>query len=607
MAKNYEYFYQGTNYGLDPGSDSLYVGYQSAGPVGSSTGVQTANQIKDVTNYLNQGMNVIEVGSIQPEVFDMIPKQQLKEINRLTKLTGSEVSVHAPVIEPSGFTQQGWSEQNRELAERQMTSTILRAHELNPKGEMPVTFHSSSIPGTEHIPISLIGEENLTPEEKEKYGKTGRIPITMVAVNQETGEFIPLRREKMYGPRYPEGEMHTPEQRLEMANHTYWINKITNLAFYKKEADEVLAPAYAEIAPAVLNKEEINEEKIKKLNIGIEKLERADLFLNNVETSFRTLYEEAYKYGDENVKKELRKLSEEWRERERKMKEELEKNPNQMSKMVHYVITKNNLIDDSLNRLKAISPPQLYKPVENFAIDKASETFSNTAIAAYDKFGKNAPIISIENPPYGSAISTAEDLRKLIDTTRDKFVEKAVKKGYSKSQAEQAAKQLIGATWDTSHISMIRKQGFSEDELIKEAKKIAPYVKHVHLNDNFGYTHTDLPPGMASVPFKEILKEFEKKGFKGKKIFEGGQFFQHFQTPPHAMVLEAMGSPVYSMVAQPTWTQIAGSFGDYSTGYGMMLPEQHFSMYGAGFTTLPSELGGQVSGKQSRFSGTPNA
>ena len=142
--------------------------------------------------------------------------------------------------------------------------------------------------------------------------------------------------------------------------------------------------------------------------------------------------------------------------------------------------------------------------------------------------------------------------------------------------------------------------------MVKQAETIAPYVKHVHLNDNFGYTHTDLPPGMGDLPIKEIMEKFKEKDFKGKHIFEGGNFFQHFKTAPHAMVLEAMGSPLYSMQAQPSWTNVYGTMGTYSGGYGPFLPTQHFSTYGAGFSGLPQELGGQVSGAQSRFAGTPN-
>jgi len=79
----------------------------------------------------------------------------------LTKLTNADITLHAPIIEPSGFTQQGgWSEQNRELAERQLTNTVIRAHTLSPDKPMPITMHASGIPGTEKMPVEIIGKEN---------------------------------------------------------------------------------------------------------------------------------------------------------------------------------------------------------------------------------------------------------------------------------------------------------------------------------------------------------------------------------------------------------------------------------------------------------------
>jgi hypothetical protein len=47
--------------------------------------------------------------------------------------------------------------------------------------------------------------------------------------------------------------------------------------------------------------------------------------------------------------------------------------------------------------------------------------------------------------------------------------------------------------------------------------------------------------------------------------------------------------------------------GGYFSGYGDSNPSVHHSVYGSGFTTLPRELGGNIPGTQSRFSGTPNA
>ena len=83
---SFEYFYPGTPTTLDPAYGELFTGYRvPAGELGATTSVQTANQIKEVSNLLNQGIKNVEISTIQPEVFESIPKSHLSEINRLTK------------------------------------------------------------------------------------------------------------------------------------------------------------------------------------------------------------------------------------------------------------------------------------------------------------------------------------------------------------------------------------------------------------------------------------------------------------------------------------------------------------------------------------------
>jgi sugar phosphate isomerase/epimerase len=586
MTDSYEFFYPGTPYSLEPGYGSLFTGYRiPAANLGAPTKPDSAAQIVEVSNLLNQGIKQIEVGVMSAEVFDQIPKQHFKEINRLTKLTGSQTSVHSPMIEPSGFSREGWSEDNRIASERQLKDVIEKAHDLSPDGNIPVTVHASGIPGTEYKPI----------EEK---GEIKNVAYRMIAVNQETGQMVPIMREEKYYPE--EGKViRTPEQELKAINNTDWINNLTNLAFYKKEADETIIPAASKLAGLFAKKEEDwTKEEIEKNKGAFEQLNRAELFLENIEGSFRTIYNKAYKFGNEEIRKELNKISKEWVENSEEMKKM--KNPYEA------IIMKSNLINSTLNKVRNIhTPPELYKPIEKFAIQKASETFANTALHAYKKFGEKSPIVSIENLYPGMAFSRSEDLKNLVNEAREKFIINAVKEGIGRSEAQEAAKKLIGATWDVGHLNIMRKEGFKEKDIIEESKRIAPYVKHIHLTDNFGYSDSHLPPGMGNVPFKEIMKEMEKAGFKGKGIVEAGGFVQHFKTSPHPYVLEAFGSPVYAMVAAPYWNQAMGTFGNYMGGPIAYMPEQHFSMYGSGFSSLPADLGGQMPGKQSRLSGTP--
>ena len=588
---NYESIYPGATYLLDPNYGG-FTGYKvPAGQLGGTTSIQTANQLKEVTNLLNQGMKTTEISLINPEVFEMVPKTHFKEIERLNKLTGAESTLHAPTIDPSGFTQQGWSEENREAVERQFTEFVKRSHDLDPKGNIPVTIHASSIPGTEMMP------EKISKFVKEEEKGKGPVVSRMIAVDQSTGQFIPMEREKRFYPRdiqeHPEGKIYTPEEELEIANTSYWDQKLSQLVFYKDGGDKLLREFYPLVAGIDLRSKEDVERLTPEQQAAFNQIKNAKVYLDNTYLSLNSLYNQAYKYSDADGRKELRKASE-------NLKMDFEKaRESDIGQFSHAI---QNLIN-KMQEITVKTPPKIYKPVEDFAKEKASETLSNVAVNNYKKFGDTSPIVSIENPPYGTAISTGEDLKKLIDETRKKFVKKLVSEGKSTSEAKKAAEKVIGATWDTSHISMMRKQGFDKKQIVKETKKIAPYVKHVHYNDNFGSTHTDLPPGMGDLPIGDITQELEKAKFKGKKIFEGGNFFQHFQTTPMPYVFEGAGSPVYE--GGPGWNQLGGQ-GNYYFGHGAVNPQIHHSLYGAGFTTLPVELGGEMAGNQNRFSGTPN-
>jgi hypothetical protein len=99
--------------------------------------------------------------------------------------------------------------------------------------------------------------------------------------------------------------------------------------------------------------------------------------------------------------------------------------------------------------------------------------------------------------------------------------------------------------------------------------------------------------GIGEEIFKEIGELIKEKGLKA--AVEAPTLAIAFGESPHYATLEAFGSPLaYLTYAMPT----------YFSGYGPILPEQHFSIYGAGFTTLPMEVGGQQPGKGG-FAGVP--
>ena len=571
-------FYQGGYSSLKPGYGDLFTGYNvSAGSLGMTTDPRTANILKDASSKLSSGVKHIELALVSPEIFDSIPKQHFKEINRLGKLVGSTISVHGPVMDSAGMSQQGFSEAAREAEERRIADVIERSHEINPEGNINVVFHSAEgIPGTEWQP---------TPE--------GKKAKKIIAVDRKTGQMIPIEAEQRYypGQNLENPEFSPPEKELEIANRSQWANKIDQVFFNKERADEILNKNGVQITHLIedLKEHNINPESLTPTQQEVWRhYVAAENYLQDVHKTANELFSTAYKYGTEEQRTMLKNLSE-------KYKENLGQNPNPLNE--------SRAMQDLLNSMKAVTP-DLYVPIEKFAVEKSSKTFGNAAFEAYKKFKDKAPIISIENPPAGFALSTGEDLKNLVKASREQFVKKAVNTGISEQQAREQAEKLIGATWDVGHINMIRKQGFGNKELIKETEEIAPYVKHIHLSDNFGFQHTELPMGMGNVPLKEMLEKLPEKDVK--KIVEAGNWWQHFQTNPLKESMQGVGSPMYMFGSGPNWNQTIGLQQGYFSGYGQMLPPKNYQMWGSGFSmaSLPTELGGQMPGG-GRMSGTP--
>ena len=137
-------------------------------------------------------------------------------------------------------------------------------------------------------------------------------------------------------------------------------------------------------------------------------------------------------------------------------------------------------------------------------------------------------------------------------------------------------------------------------------KKIAKHVKHIHLTDNFGFEDSHLPPGEGSANIKEQLKaiedsigteEFEKR----RAIVEAGEFVANFKEAPHLYALSDLNSPLYAEENGPYWKNMWDRQGIYMGGFGEMLPQKYFDLYGApGFAQLPVALGGSSGGAPDR-------
>ena len=585
----------------------------TAGSMGLTTDPRTANVLREVAHKLSAGVKQIEVEAVSPEIFESIPNKDLEEVNRLAKLTGAELSMHGPVTDSAGFGREGFNESNREFAERRYIQTIERGHKLNPDGNIIINFHSAEgIQGSEY--------------EWDKDGK--RKAKKLIVVNKENGKMAPLEPEVKYYPSgsrelkpgvtkaqlekaqrgeikeseiireippdFEKGRVYTPEKRVDILNHSEWDNSINQIIFNKERADEILDKNAPQIQHILgdYQKGNISDETLKKFpeqRKALGHYKNAEAYLDDTHQQLQGLFSKAYEFGNEKQRNALKKLSENF---QKELRED------------RSIVGQSRAMNTLLHGLKEQGmAPKMYVQIEEFAADQSSKTFGNTAFEGYKKFGKTAPIVAIENPPAGFALSTGEDLRNLIKKSREHFVKRAKEEGISEKQAAKEAEKLIGATWDVGHINMIRKYGGTKEDILRETETIKPLLKHVHLSDNFGLEHTELPMGMGNVPIKEMMERLGQEGFEARKIIEAGNWFQHFQSTPFQESLEAFGSPIYSVGAGPYWNQSTGLQQGYFSGYGQMLPNINYQTFGAGFSQLPAELGGQQQGAGSRMSG----
>lgn len=611
--------YEGSkSYGLSNNYNSggTFLGFDATyrvtpSEIGVSTDPRTSNQLKAVSDKISSGTNIVEVSGITMQQLDYMPKQQFTELNRLRKLTGVDLTFHGPLVEPTGVIEGRWDESQRQQVENQMVSAVERGQQLDSDGNVVITFHASN--GLQE-PKTVVKGEN---------GKEETVALGII--NERAGEIRAISKSKQNWLLDDKKDINNELKRI---NEESWRSSLSNIGFETLRAKQYLGEALrgdenaalestgeAKSIPELYKLSKDSPEKYEKIIEGLGKtvpqiaqalqnkvsqVSNSEIFLRNSYTSFQELFNMAYESAKKNAEKGQTKDLQMLDKYRKEAKEDL-KDPTK-------VIEFERKLEEGLRVLDSIESPQIYRKLDEFAIEKAAETFGNTAFRAFKHFekeGKKSPIISIENPPVGMGITRAEDLKKLIEEARDVFVENAKKTGMNEGKAKEQAAKLIGATWDVGHINLLRKYGYDEKDIVKQTETIAPFVKHVHLSDNFGLEHTELPMGMGNVPTKKHMELIAKYNKTAKKIVETGGWYQWFQKTPLRETFEAFGSPIYGMKMSPTWNQTPGLLsGSYNAGYGLN-PDIHHQMYGAGFSNLPVELGGQTGGGRNRLSGAP--
>ncbi|MBS3149165.1 hypothetical protein J4455_00520 [Candidatus Woesearchaeota archaeon] len=632
---------------LNPNDNFAFYGKHMAIP----GGVQTANQLQELSNSLNQGVVNVELGPLQPDILEQIPKQHFGEAYRLAKLSGAKISMHGPIMDLGGFGQQGYSDAQREYAENQFKSILERAHDFDPTGNVPVVFHTTA--GT---PAFELRKGHTIPgltEEQRKQLKFPEDAYTGVAINQITGQIAPLQYEERYkfGADKEHKDIFHPTVRLENLNESEWDNEQLRVQTYLEDMRRIQErmqgiAQQAEHLEYGKHHGVLNDEEQRRLVSYRRDLDVLQGHIKNLSQLSRSqlgdMWTKVEKYADADAKKKFfeeehtKKLfpdaKEKWEQLQKAIKtyEAVEDNQRITKERKEELAKDIGLRSEEYNKqvitaMAHMPTPQVYRPVNDFAKEKVSDTVASAVFYAYNQFKENAPLVALENYYPDLVLGNAEGLRDVVLESRKKFENKLIKdRGISEKEAQRISAKLIGATWDTGHINTLRKSGYSHEDVLKEAETIAKsgVVKHVHINDTFGFTDSHLPPGMGNAGVNEQLALLEKwdKNELRRAVVEAGAFVAQFKQSPHLFGLESLNTPIYQQLfdvkgalmpfnpgVDLTWRGSTDIYDNYGSGFGNILPELHFrDFYGGGFANLPNELGGQIGGDKSRFAGTPN-
>ena len=319
---SYQSLYPGALYSTpNPSYYTPPSSYQTAaGNLGMALDARTANQLGDLNIKLNPGQKIVEIQGISGATMESIPNQHLDEIRRLTQLTGVSPSLHGPLVNASGVEGQGgYSEENRLGAENQIKSAVLRANKLDPKGNIPVTFHSSANlpsfqPHTYHY---------------DKDGKRIREDQGIFIIDEDSGQIKQIRQEKRF---FEEGKEFTgkeikfdPKNELNRINKDVWVDSISQINRTADFAEEHFdrAKQYIPEIQSIPNIEEEFYKKLAKLNIDTIKdenekklfgnaqrnIETGRIYLRDSYKNMKNFFDKAWsaanKNGDENDKKRI--------------------------------------------------------------------------------------------------------------------------------------------------------------------------------------------------------------------------------------------------------------------------------------------------------------
>lgn len=539
-------------------------------------------------SFLGQGK-----GNSQQPTPESYGTEERRDIRELLEINQMKTSTHAAVHSQSlaGFSNQGFNEQARGEALKEIKKAVDFASEATKGGA--IVFHVNEW----FRPVSEIKDKNIKFEGYKGEEKSA----IKFAVDKKTGRPIgQIRKDDViYRPKYLRGKDYKNKN-----NTQYDINgeRIRDDDYISLEGKRIpkdtdnTKQLFRRVP--VFDKENTKfkteeydwkkiEEEAKEKDMAPEVL-HARIQLENQALSARgnslyhaQQYEGAREEWEEiqEKKKLYEKLKDKYDEdqqwkldsmflpegaqkRFKNAEEYLQRAEKQAANRIRHIHEASSSADvqakEFENRLNDI------KTVEEHGLSKTADTISDAAFYAMQKTQKHEKNkMGLEDPLYVAPEnwdtkmygSHPDEYKKIIDKSREAFVEKLKGKGYGDKEAWKKAETHIKGTLDIGHLNLFRKHVTDENKTPEENEKAfenwlidkteelvdGGYVKHIHIADNFGFDDEHLTPGQGNIPMKRFLKKLEERGIDDI-IVEPGSFNIKTAVPD---TLSMTQSPIY--------------------------------------------------------------
>ncbi len=624
-----------------------------------------ANQLEEFGKKINEGVENVEIGTLQLDKFETIPTQHFHEIRRLANITGTGLSFHAPLnVDPAGLTKNGWSEEARIKSQSMLSHVMNRVAE----GLLPNTKKMSKKEAKKVAPIPVVmhaggeftqqyekGLKRINPKtgKAEKYEDDLGIR-TMMAVNQATGEMRPLQHREKFRIGKEKKDIWDVHTQLRSLNQTSWDDeqlKIFHLQHDIEERDEKVreiqrrqeaiqkqieraqeqdnqrelarlrAIQQRQLARDMLDQENLNnqiEQMNQNLRSQIDSIQ--DRFRKNPldkktpqgKQSWQAIenmgkHQKTYRKTQQEVLKQIQE------EDKRLKKEGIGRK--QREAYLQMAFRENmRRMDTEYNKqlskeIGEMAAPKTWMAAKDFAMEKASATIAEAMFDVYDKQSRrlndeNMPFLALENFFPHTPMSTGKELKKTVVDARKQMAKKLVKeKKMDKKRADKIAEGMIGATWDMGHITALRQSGFEGKELKEQVLKQTRDVSKVvkHVHITDNFGWHD----SHLAPGMGVVPIQEVM----KELEEAG--FAGTAVEESGGFISEFKSHSTPFAKEFFGSPIYGGTSQpnayrVTPDHFVEFPQHHFNLYSSSFSTLPKVFGGQIGGGKSRFSNTPN-